>query len=82
MREEGFTFALSEIEICKNVSGLQCRALYTLYSTVNGERFAGLNFCGFLAYHKSFPMNFVSNEHWWPMYRKSISAKNFIGLKP
>ena len=51
-------------------------------TTVNEERFAGLQFSWFLSLLRKFSYEFLSNKHWWPMHCESISTKNFIGLKP
>ena len=42
-------------------------------------------FSRFLSLPRKFSREFLAiriiNEHWWPLHRESISAKNFIGLK-
>ena len=56
--------------------GYNCQIQYT----VNGERFARLNFCGFEEYRESFPVNIqlqLNNKYCWPRYPKSIPVKNF-----
>ena len=57
-------------------------------TTVNRERFAGLNFLifhGFQEYHESFSVNIstsLNNRHFWPKKCKNISMKTSVVLKP
>ena len=74
-----------------------CIILHYLYTccikgtTVNGKRFAGLNFHvfhSFQEYRENFPViwtsrfNHTKNEYFWPRQSKSISAKTSMRLKP
>ena len=54
-----------------------CNSHHPFQFTINGERFARLNFCSFLEHHES-----LNNKHCWPRYSDNIPVKNFIGLKP
>ena len=61
-----------------------------LQYTVNGERFAGLNFRDFLAYREIFPVNFqlqVSNKHWWAnapqkYFREKLQRAETANVQP
>ena len=60
-------------------------------TTVNMEKFAGLNFCAFHSFQehcKSFFMNASTSlqlyyivKYFWPRHHKSISVKTSMGLK-